>query len=359
MSQLGWEARILAVLASCRAGVGEQEAAEAAEVAEDESVAIDVVSVLVQHLLMEGAWESVARVHATLTFFGERGHLQTPAFYSKLLCGRVAEQLGAEATSVAAVCRGNPLVTQAVVRWLKLAESHLFIKVNEEPVRLVPATQSMQWSLAMSQLCETVVLVMNEQSDFDLWSQVLRVSLLTMEQAFRLLESADIVERERKMGEMEAVLLSGMDRIAQPMVDALSEYKQEKTRGWRVEEEQSSAVFNLIAKRIQNLAPQFGARFQQQSVNPLVCVGATLVNTLVALAAMGSVNVRKDGMYFALHATAVVISERGVIPTVPALRDQGSAQLLMELFSTEGPFGELISKARQAERRAPTLLSYE
>ena len=351
----GWEARVLAVLASCRHhDVDEQQQQKKMDalnphLGQDESVAIDVVSVLLQHLLMEGDWESASRLHATLDFFGQRGHLKTPIYFSKLLCGRAAEQLGGEAASVAGVCRNNRSVIATLSQWLKLAEMHLFSGEPELANALAPSVV-VQWALSLGQLCEAVVAVTLENPDFELWSQTFRVSTHTLEKCFRLLESADIMERERKMGEMEAVLLGGMDRVAQPMVDALFRYKQEKTKGWRVEEEQSSHVFNTVAKRIQKLAPQFVARFEGKSASSLLCAGASLVDTLSALASAGMGNVRKDSVIVSLHTTAEAVARLGILPDIPPLQNQGGAQLLMELFSTKGPFAAAIAQARDSER---------
>jgi hypothetical protein len=198
----GWEARILAVLS-------------VSTDSSDESVAQDVVSVLLQHCLLEGESASVTRLFATLQLFGDGGHFVDARRVAAALCERVAEQLAREHGAVGQACRdGGAAVLGAMARWLELHEA------------LAPPSTLPGWA-QLGLLCETALVVATSggagQASASLFGLVLRTSLAAVACGARLLDSAS--EREQRMSEIEAVLLSGMQTVAQPMVEALAKYK--------------------------------------------------------------------------------------------------------------------------------------
>ncbi len=201
LRERGWEARVLAVL-SVSSG------------SSDESVAQDVVSVLLQHCLLEGDAAAVGRLFATLELFGDGGHFADSRKVSAKLCERVAGQLAREHAAVGQACReGGAAVLGSLGRWLDLHEA------------LAPPSSLPAWA-GLGLLCETALVVASSGGaggSAPLFALVLRTSLAAVACGARLLDSAS--EREQRMSEIEAVLLSGMQTVAQPMVEALAKYK--------------------------------------------------------------------------------------------------------------------------------------
>lgn len=268
VNEKGWEGRILAVVSACQ-----KHHAPGSNMA-DESLALDVVSLMLQHCLMEGDWASVSRLHATLDLFGEAGHLQQIQRLRQVLCGRVAEQLAAASSSVAGICRSDANVGSVLTKWLYIALDS-FVDVD------VPV----QWAFAVSVLFETVLTVAGEAATSEVWSGVIRSSLHALKSACWMLDVVNIAEREEKIGEMEAVLIGQMNHVEQYLVDALAKYKLEKTTSWRQEEKLCTQVFVEVSRRLQVLVPHFIIQAQESSKDLVVCTIAGLGDAAKAMKA--------------------------------------------------------------------------
>ncbi len=284
----GWEARVLAVLAMSSGS-------------SDESVALDVASVLVQHCLVEGDAASVARLFATLELFGDGGHFKDAKRTTRTVCERVAEQLAREHGAVGQACR-EAQVLAGFIRWLDLYEG-------------TSPPSSLQAAAALGVLCETALVVAtsgNAAASPFLFSLVIRTSLATVASGVRVLDSAN--EREHRMSEIEAVLLAGETTVPQPMIDALAKYKAEKTRAWRGEEQLCSSLFSAAGRRLVAVAPLFAARHpQKETAAILISSAARLVDTLKVLSLLQT-QVAKDSLMSALGAMAEALAQLGALP---------------------------------------------
>ena len=309
----GWEARVLAVL-SVSTG------------SSDESVAQDVASVLLQHCLLEGESAAVARLFATLELFGDGGHFADARRVAAALCERVAEQLAREHAAVGQACReGGAAALAALTRWLELHEA------------LAPPSTLPGWS-GLGLLCETALVVASSagQASPALFGLVLRTSLAALACGARLLDSAS--EREQRMSEIEAVLLAGMQTVAQPMVEALAKYKADKTRAWRGEEQQCAALFSAVGRRLVAVAPLFAARWPgPATAASLLNAAARLIDTLKMLSLLQT-NVSRDALMAALSAIGEALGVLGAVPP---------GAILLNWHSQNG---EAVARARLAEQ---------
>ncbi len=109
VSEPGWAECVVKVLAAC---VREPDAAVAAATAEpaaeatDESLAFDLLSLLLQHCMMEGDWTSLSRVHVTLQLFGCGGNLSAvKSSVMRSLYARVARHLAMAPVEVGSACK--------------------------------------------------------------------------------------------------------------------------------------------------------------------------------------------------------------------------------------------------------------
>jgi hypothetical protein len=249
----GWEARLLAVLAMSGGG--------------EEGPALDVASVMLQHCLLEGDAQSVARLHATLDLLQDGGHFseESGRQAARVLCERASEQLAREQQAVGSACRaGGGETGQGLQRWLELVESCC-------------ACSSLQGSAACAVLAETALVSTGAGASRELFGLAVRLSLAASGAAVRLLDAGNVARREERMSEVEGVLLAGLDSVPQPMVEALAKFKSEKSKAWRAEEQLCGAVFGATGRRLQALLPLFASKFPGGATSATVLSTATML----------------------------------------------------------------------------------
>lgn len=204
----GWEARVLAVLAMC--GPSHNDANG------DDSVAMDVVSVLLQHSILEGDSASVTRLFATIDLLADGGHFDGLR-ECKMLSERAAEALAREQAAVVAACRS--VGTESLQKWLEIVE-HICMPSSLggaaslallAETALIAATSSASSSSAASSAMSA--------SSLSLFGLCVRFTLHAVTVATRALDASNVARREERMSEIEALLLAGQTEVAQPMVE--------------------------------------------------------------------------------------------------------------------------------------------
>lgn len=155
----GWDTRLVALIVSSAHGC------------EQESLAVDVLSLLMQHCLMEGDWARVGRVHATMALLGSGAAERVTA----LLCARVAEQLALASSEVLEACRHSEPALNTLCRWLAFAEMALCYERGGGGSAV----------FALATLCEVLVAVVaahnkHDDREHQMCSQLVRVSIASM-----------------------------------------------------------------------------------------------------------------------------------------------------------------------------------
>ena len=327
VNESGWERRLVMVLVMCEKSGGS---------AGDEAVVLDVVSVMLQHCLMEGDWSSVSRLLANL-------ELLVSVSVRVKLYGKVAEQLALNVNEVSAVMRNKSHVLSCLSKWLYDVHIILFLETDG----VVPLSMMN----AVATLLEAVLMLNSEKKDEMLWSVTFRIMLQCLRNACSILDAANIAEREQRMGEMEAVILGGMETVAQPVVDAISKYKAGKTKDWRREEQQCSLVFNSVSRRFHTLVPQYASRFQSESTDVLVASLSCLFESLSSVQKSASFGV--DPVKEAILSVCGALEGLGVIPSGSKASD-----ILQWMTAEDGPLHDQTMKAlRQESKRKEEVLA--